>query len=283
MPNRGILSSPYQRRVIATFSIICILVLIAALFVIYFFAPETRGWKLVSDILVALTTSAAFAFASAVFLYFFTDPFDLEASTQVLPKDIGPTLNTLASNAANYKLNVRTGRHFRADVLPLLSKKAREQRMPMRIEVILLDFRNQSMCRRYAEYRKYDTEYVQHEILATILMLIEASNANPFLEIELYLSSRLSTFRLDGSSDEVIITREDAVDYAARYSRSNPNYAAFMNEFSWVQKEAERMQDDPTTNRLPTTLNVLFPNDVLDRSLVDRAERAKSEASPYDR
>src|SRR5436190_20648089 len=116
MPNRGILSSPYQRRVIAAFSIICILALIAALFVIYFFAPETRGWKLISDILVALTTSAAFAFASAAFLYFFTDPFDLEASTQVVPKDIGPALNALASNAADYRLNVRTGRHFRADI-----------------------------------------------------------------------------------------------------------------------------------------------------------------------
>ena len=257
--------------------------LIAALVVIYFFAPETRGWKLVSDILVALTTSAAFAFASAAFLYFFTDPFDLDASTQVLPKDIGPALDALASNAAHYKLNVRTGRHFRADVLPVLSQKARKQRMPMRIEVILLDFRNSSMCRRYAEYRKYETDYVQYEILATIIKLIEASNANPFLEIELYLSSRLSTFRLDGSNDEVIITREDAADYAARYSRSNPNYAAFMNEFSWVQKEAQRVPDDAATNRLPTTTSVMFPNDPLVLALADRAEHAKSETSPYDR
>ena len=44
-----------------------------------------------------------------------------------------------------------------------------------------------------------------------------------------------------------------------------------------------RMPDDPATNRLPTTLNVLFPNNLFDRSLIDRAERAKSEASPYDR
>ena len=98
----------------------------------------------------------------------------------------------------------------------------------MRIEVILLDFRNQSMCRRYAEYRKYDTEYVQHEILATILMLIEASTLTPLGDRTLPQFPVVYLPGSNGSSDEVIITREDAVDYAARDPPIEPKLCRFM-------------------------------------------------------
>jgi hypothetical protein len=42
--------------------------------------------------------------------------------------------------------------------------------------------------------------------MSTILKLIDASVATSFIDIDLYLSKRLSTFRLDGTTDEIIIT-----------------------------------------------------------------------------
>jgi hypothetical protein len=282
MSTRGLLSSPSQRKIIATFSLTAIACLILAITGIYKYAPQTRGWKLTSEVLVAFTSSAMFAFLSATFLHFFTDPYEMEASTYLLPSDIGSRLKALAESGTDYKLYVRTGRHFRAEVLPLLEKKATDARMHLRVEVILLDFRDKVVCRRYADYRKYSLQYVQWQIMATILKLIEASKNTPFLEIDLYLSARLSTFRFDGTTDEFIVTREDASDFAAQYPRSNTFFGALVNEFTWVKADAFKVPKAPS-NRLPETLEAMFGADPLIRSLLPKATTAALEGSPYGR
>jgi hypothetical protein len=283
MSTRGILSSPYQRRVIVTFSLGAILILLLLVILLNAFTPETRAWKLVSDILVALTTSAMFALLSAGLLHFFTDPSDIESSTTLLPGDIDRALDTLARSAAHYILYVRTGRHFRAKVLPLLVKKANDGRRHIKIEVVLLDFREATLCQRYASYRKWSLEYVQIEIISTILKLIDASVATSFVDIDLYLSKRLSTFRLDGTTDEIIITREDRSDYASRYTRSDPYFVAFDNEFRWVKEEAFRVKKAPATGALPSTLQDMFGELPVVKALLEDATQAKSERSPYAR
>jgi hypothetical protein len=167
-------------------------------------------------------------------------------------------------------------------VLPLLEKKATDARMHLRVEVILLDFRDKVVCRRYADYRKYGLEYVQWQIMATILKLIEANKNTSFLEIDLYLSARLSTFRFDGTTDEFIVTREDAADFAARYPRSNTFFGALVNEFTWVKAEACKVPNAPS-NRLPETLEAMFGTDPLITSLLPKATMAALEGSPYGR
>lgn len=283
MSTRGILSSPYQRRVIVTFSLVAIVVLLLFVILVNDLTPETRAWKLVSDILVALTMSAMFALLSAGLLHFFTDPSEVEASTQLLPGDIDGALDALARSAADYILYVRTGRHFRAKVLPLLIEKANAGRRHIKIEVVLLDFREAELCQQYASYRNWSLEYVQTEIMSTILKLIEASVATSFVNIDLYLSKRLSTFRLDGTTDEIIITREDRGDYASRYKRSDPYFAAFDNEFSWVKAEASHVKKAPGATTLPPTLREMLGDLPVIRSLLEAAIQAKSEPSPYAR
>jgi len=65
--------------------------------------------------------------------------------------------------------------------------------------------------------------------------------------IDLFLSKRLSTFRIEGSSDEILVTREDPKDTASRYLRSHRDFAAFATEFSWIRDEAFPV---PNTNGL---------------------------------
>jgi hypothetical protein len=283
MSSRGILSSPYQRRVIVTFSLIAIAALLLSAILVNAFTPETRAWQLVSNILVALTSSAMFALLSAGLLQFFTDPSQVESSTLLLPGDIDRALNALAYAAADYMLYVRTGRHFRAKVLPVLVDEAKAGRRRIKIEVILLDFREVELCQRYAGYRNWSLEYVQTEIMSTILKLIEASRATSFVDIDLYLSKRLSTFRLDGTTDEIIITREDRGDYASRYRRSDPYFAAFDNEFGWVKADAYHVKKAPRTAELPPTLQDMFGDLPVIRCLLEAAIQAKSEPSPYVR
>jgi hypothetical protein len=110
-----------------------------------------------------------------------------------------------------------------------------------------LDFRDQVACEKYASFRQeasfdkqlWSLAYVQTEVIATILRAIEVSKASStFIEIDLFLSKRLSTFRIEGTSDAIIVTREDPTDNAALYRRSDPHFGAFLKEFSWIKQEA---------------------------------------------
>jgi hypothetical protein len=200
-------------------------------------------------------------------------------------------LEDIAEKATDYKIFVRTGRHFRAEILPMLEKQARRNRLPIRVEVVLLDFRDETVCDKYATYRKassfdhkaWDTRYVQQEVLATILKLIEASRENRGLvDIHLFLSKRLSTFRIEGSSDEILVTREDPKDTASRYLRSHHDFAAFVNEFAWVRDEGYRVTPE-RDGGLPTTLLAMFGENALIASLEAQAKQAMKSASPYAR
>jgi len=169
----------------------------------------------------------------------------------------------------------------------------------MRIEVALLDFRDDELCDRYANYRStapfdhlhWNTEYVRAEVLSTILRLLDLKIENSLLEIELFLASRLSTFRIEGSSDAIIVTREDPKDLAARYPRNDSRYDAFRQEFDWIKRESEPTKLDPikgtdysNPEALKSALVSLFGANVsLSDELLAEALKAKGSNSPYVR
>ena len=288
MPLPGIMSSPFQRRLLFFFTLAIIAGSCLLLYVIYAVTSDSRGWNLIIALLSGVIGSAIFALLSAFFIYyFFTDPLAADAISQLLPRDIGASLKRIANGATEYKLYVRTGRHFRSVILPLLVQRSQQRRMPINIEVILLDFRDIELCNKYAAYRKsssfdgtdWDPSYVRIEIMATILSLLYVANNN--IRIDLYLSKRLSTFRLDGTSDEIIITREDPRDDASRYPRSHQRFAAFQQEFLWVKQDAFRVNLN-TEHSLKVAFENTFPDSVEDYGFLDRALTAMSEGSPYE-
>lgn len=288
----GILSSPSQRRSFLFLSGLLLGGGFLGILTIAFYAPNTAVWNAVSSLFTSIVAGGVFALASGLYvLYFFVDPNEIAATSVLLPKDIGQALEVIAKEAIDYKIFVRTGRHFRAETLPVLEKQARRNRLPIRVEVVLLDLRDETLCEKYATYRKassfdgksWDTRYVQQEVLATILKLIEASRGNRgLLEIHLFLSKRLSTFRIEGSSDEILVTREDPKDTASRYLRSHRDFAAFVNEFAWVRDEAYRVTLDGDRG-LPATLLAMFGENAMIASLEAQAMQAMRSPSPYAR
>jgi len=114
----------------------CVLLIgIISIIAVSYLAPSTPIWTAVNNILVSVVTSGVFALVSAFYIsYFFIDPNDIALTSTLLPEDIGQALERIATNATDYKIFVRTGRHFRAEVLPMLVKRARENRHPIRVE-----------------------------------------------------------------------------------------------------------------------------------------------------
>lgn len=224
--------------------------------------------------------------------YFFLDASDVASQSILLPQDIGTTLQDIATTATTYKIFVRTGRHFRAEILPILVKQARLHRRPTQIDVILLDLGDTDVCRQYTNYRRassfdkhlWDVFYVKKEILATILLPINASHDNPdLLNINLFLSKRLSTFRIEGSSDQILITREDPKDTALRYFRTHRNFSAYVTELSWICDEAYRIAKT-RAGLLPGTFTEMFRDNFdIESALESAAKQATLSGSPYVR
>lgn len=293
MSLHGIFSSPSQRRRFLLTSSILILASLFLVLIIFLASPDTRGWNLLLDVLVGMLASAIFVIIAALYVkYFFEDPHDIAFANKLLPADIGPALTEMATTASAYKLFVRTGRHFRADILPLLVDNATRLRRRIEIDVILLDFRNDNVCERYALYRKssssdglnWDRKYVQKEILATILKLLQSKHDHPsFIGINLFLTSRLSTFRFDGSQDQIIVTREDPKDIASRYRSSDSEFAAYLNEFQWSREEACVVNISETKKPPIDKLREMFGDREIIAELQEQAEEAMESPSPYAR
>ncbi|AQH01532.1 hypothetical protein A9R05_22230 [Burkholderia sp. KK1] len=292
MSINGVLSSPSQRRKVL---FLWVAILIVGLVGIVWFAPlptDAPARTALYNVFASLVASGIFALVTSVFgFYFLSDPNELAATSVLLPEDIGQALLDIARSATSYSISVRTGRHFRAEILPVLVKQARLKRQPIKVEVVLLDFRDNALCDKYATYRKtssfdsksWDIEYVQTEVLATIHKIIDVSRKNRRLvTIELYLSKRLSTFRIEGSADEMLVTREDPKDTASRYRRDHRDFPAFVNELKWIREEAYRVQplDD---GGLPATLQDMFGADSLAARLEEKVKKAAESESPYVR
>lgn len=287
----GILSSPSQRRsfLLATGSVLSLATI--GVLAISYFAPNEPVWNALNNLLISIIASGVFAIVSALYVtYFFVDPNDIVARSAMLPEDIGQALMSIAGDARDYRIFVRTGRHFRAEILPMLEKRARQRRQPIRVEVVLLDFRDSELCQKYADYRKassfdrqlWDVSYVRKEVVATILALIQVSQTNRgLIDIHLFLSNRLSTFRIEGSSDEILVTREDPKDTASRYPHVHRDFSAFVTEFTWIRDAAHRVlrEEDGVLPSLVTMFR-----DTPDISLLEKsARRAVNAASPYVR
>lgn len=235
--------------------------------------------------------SGAFALISAFFItYLFVDPNDLATKSAVLPQDIEGALANIAASASEYSVFVRTGRYFRSIIMPTLVEQARRSRRKMRMRIVLLDLRDAEVCNRYANFRRnssfdkclWSTDYVRTEVLATILSLIQASQENPdLIDIELFLSTRLSTFRIEGTLDELLVTREDPKDIAMRYRKADRDYSAFSTELDWICAEADRVEN-LTDGTFPTAITSIFDDkEVMD--LEDAAKLSLSKPSPYAR
>jgi hypothetical protein len=292
MSLNGVLSSPSQRRRVL-FLWIFVLAIGSGGVLLFAPSPTTPArWTAAYNVFASLVGSGIFALVTGVFgFYFLSDPNELAATSVLLPEDIGQALLDMARSATSYSISVRTGRHFRAEILPVLVKQARLKRQPIKLEVVLLDFRDTVLCDKYATYRKtssfdsksWDIQYVQTEVLATIRKIIDVSQDNRGLvTIDLYLSKRLSTFRIEGSPDEILVTREDPKDTAQRYRRDHRDFPAFVNEFKWIREEACRIKP-LNDGGFPATLRDMFGGDSLVAGLEEKAEKAVESESPYAR
>jgi hypothetical protein len=158
-----------------------------------------------------------------------------------------------------------TGTYLRAVTLPGNAANAVRRRTRREIWIEILDPGNVELCDRYGRMRRsldpkpdktgetWTTRRVRNESYATILAAAHYRERHGLLDIQLGLSSTMSLFRYDLSSQYIIITQEDGTAPALEANSGTYFYNSYLNELrlSFEQSrvvDLQRAQDIPLRN-----------------------------------
>ena len=199
-----------------------------------------------------------------------------------------------------------TGTYIRAVTLPECVENARKNRRNLFVRLEILDPTNEQVCERYARFRRslsqlpdatgelWTVERTRKESFATILAAYWYRQRYGLLDVEVGLSSTMTTFRWDLSSSYVIMTQEDPRAAALMTERGQYYYDRWGTELAASHEQARRvpigeakavpLSDQPSVGearRLFASLNLPLPNTFSDRSVADIIRKAIRPEDPY--
>ena len=200
-----------------------------------------------------------------------------------------------------------TGTYIRAVTLPECVENARQRRGRLTVQLEIIDPTDEAVCDRYAKFRRalsadrpdgigerWTPDRTRKEAFATVLAACWYRQQFGLLEIDVRLSSVMTTFRWDLSADRMIITQEDPGAPALMieegtffYERWSTELIATLEQARQVPLDAARrvtLSEEPTveqTRRLFDALSLPLPRAFSDRDVVDIVQKAIDPRNPY--
>jgi hypothetical protein len=198
-----------------------------------------------------------------------------------------------------------TGTYLRAMTLPDLILAARRERKALLVRLEIIDPTHIGVCEAYVRFRRsvsdapdgtgeyWTVDRTRKESYATILAACWHRQRFSLLDIDLGLSSTMTTFRWDLSANHVIITVEDP-NRALMSRRGSFYYDHCATELLSSLDQARRvpieaakaaqLSDEPTVDEVRRLFEVLglgLPKAYGDRDVVDITRRAIRAKNPY--
>lgn len=197
-----------------------------------------------------------------------------------------------------------TGTHLRAVTIKECVEHARRSRRPIRMQVEIVDPDNESLCTEYAHYRAslapgkeraaeaWTADRIRKESLATVLAACWYRQRFSFLKIEVGLSTVMTTFRWDMSSQWVMISQEGTAS-AMLFEKGKPHFRAFDRELVASFEQTRQvdvarakeltLSDEPNVDevrKLFALLELNVPGSFGDRDVADIVRRALKPSNP---
>lgn len=262
-----ILSNTFRRR---SFFIIAILLIGCATLVRYFFLPQYDSTlsATVPQFFASFVERLLTSFIVTVLiglLIFWLEPGVVRRANMstVDPKEISILLRAAIEPTEKWWFRGGTGRYLRAMTLPEMGKLTRDKSSGKELHVQLIDPRNEFLCEQYANYRRglhsakaeeqqWTVDRVRIEVYATILSLFVKAGEYPLLNIHLTLLPLFSSFRLDLSSQYVILTKEDSRAAGLRCDSESEFYIAYRDDLLLTARQGKEITMKP----IRTDLNV---------------------------
>lgn len=298
-----LLSSPHYRRF---FFLIAALLIIVSILVRYIVLPEfdsslhTEFVEVLASLVEKLLTSFCVTVLIGC-LVFWLEPKVMTRSEMAIvpPADISGLLTSAAVSTDKWWFRGGTGRYLRAMTLPELSNRAQHSSSTRELNVQLIDPANLSACHEYASYRaslrsakenasQWTRDQVRTEIYATILSIFVTAKENSLLQIKLTLLASFTSFRLDLSSDYVVITKEDRLAPGVRCDYGTFFYQAYQDDLRLTARQGRSIPvtvepDLATIQSVRTLFDRLgiSGEDLPDSMLESALESAQQPRNPY--
>lgn len=198
-----------------------------------------------------------------------------------------------------------TGTYMRAVTLPACVAAARKDKRHLTVRIEVIDPGDPEVCETYAHYRRslsdapdgtgetWTTDRARKESYATILAAFWHRQRYGLLDIEVGLSSTMTTFRWDLSSSRLIMTVEDpnmamtALAGTFYYENSDTELRLSFEQARRVPLEMYKrvpLGDEPTIEEVQELfdgIGVPLPKTYNGRDVVDIARKALRALDPY--
>lgn len=210
------------------------------------------------DNLIALTLSI---FVASLAYIFFTPNNIREGDIHIVPSyDLENELEKIIEDTETYYYAGHTARWNRSITLKKLESKANLKNTRIEVSFIILDPNSEKVCLYYAEFghanRKNSSQIdsiknVRIELITTILICAKYK-IEPLLDIKVYLTDKVSLFRLDISDTEAVLTKADPKEPALAFPKDTFFYRSYREEFRVTRDQSRQI----TLGRLPSTIDI---------------------------
>ena len=250
---KDIIKSPYKLKIyFLGLSILLALLILINYYLLpkgftYFEAMHNEAITSFINNLIALLASSLVASGFILFL----TPSGLDSSdvNVISSHDIKEFLNTMTHKTERFAYYGHTARWNRAVTIPKILEQAKESRVTKHIDLIIINPDDLDACKLYASFghgnRKKGREIqsekdVRIELLTTFLYCLEI-NQSPFIEIGLYVTSRISISRLDISDDALMLTKPYQGDPALYFPKNTFFYSSYKEEFNVAKHQCKQV------------------------------------------
>ncbi|MBL1073505.1 hypothetical protein JK358_03780 [Nocardia sp. 2] len=178
---------------------------------------------------------------------------DTAAVKMLYGPEIGEAHTEARRDTDQWACRSGVGTYLRAVTLPSLLERARVDQRPIRVQVEIIDPRDEHLCEADAQYRAslqspgdaarvtWTADRVRRQALATILAAYWYRKQSTFLSVDVALSSTMSTLRWDLSSSCVILTPRNPSTPALKFTRDKPHYRDYNRELLTSFEQAHRL------------------------------------------
>ncbi|WP_143467564.1 hypothetical protein [Leptolyngbya ohadii] len=206
-----------------------------------FKVSQPKFVEILNVILDNLIASGIATVAIAGLIFWLNPPVMRNAEISVLePRQVSRLLQEGRQSTNTYWFNGGTGRFTRAVTIPGLAASARANNQTTELTIQLIDPCNSELCETYANYRNrlrsaggkssWTTKLVQLEVYATIVSAYAYQSSQPLLQVKVGLKQNYSLFRIDLSSTQAIITKEDPQEPALICKAGSLFYHSFLED-----------------------------------------------------
>lgn len=174
------------------------------------------------------------------------------------PHDIKFMLEKLVFNTERFCYLGHTARWNRSVTLEKLRSDAEFRKIRKEISLVILDPNDIPSCQYYCDFGHSNRNKgnnisnindVRSELLTTILTCIKYQKS-PFLDISLFVTNKVSLFRLDISDSAILLTKPYSDEPALHFPQDTFFYSSYKEEFKIVRDQSRKINLDVNISNL---------------------------------